>query len=300
MLGISEALYLPAANALIAAFHPPESRSKAIGFHLSGLSIGAIAGGTLAGYMADRHGWRSVFYLLGSAGVLLGVGAWFILRDPGTDLTPDAGRNVPLPARLKRIVAKRTAVVIMFTGLCVSMAGWVLMSWLPFHLYNKFHLTMTQAGFDGTFYFLACTAIGSIAGSFVSDRWARQRVDARLWMQIIGLAAFGPGLLMASASESEGALLACLSVAGIGRGIWDCNNMPIFCEVLDPRDWSTAYGLFNLANVLGGGSAVFVAGALMASTGLNFVLGVFSALIMVSAMLTWFSVRSATPSTMPP
>jgi predicted MFS family arabinose efflux permease len=287
-LGVSEAMYLPAANALIAASHAPGNRSKAIGIHLSGLNVGAIAGGTLAGYMADHYGWRSAFLLLGIVGWILAVICRFILREPSRG--PQKALRGSLRGALPEILSRKTVLVILFSGLSASMAGWVLMSWLPLHLYEKFHLSMARAAFDGTFYFLGSTAAGTVLGSVISDGWSGRRRDARLRLQAFGLAIFGPALLAASGTASEVALLSWLCVAGVGRGFWDCNNMPVFCEVLEADRWSGAYGIFNMANVFGGGLAVFLAGWLRASLGLNAMLAIYSALLMVAAALSWLSV----------
>src|SRR5258708_20395933 len=45
LMGISEALYLPAALALIADFHLGHTRSRAVGFHQMGIYVGVIIGG---------------------------------------------------------------------------------------------------------------------------------------------------------------------------------------------------------------------------------------------------------------
>jgi MFS family permease len=290
-LGISEAMYLPSANALIAGVHSPENRSKAIGIHLSGLNIGAIAGGTLAGYMADHYTWRSPFLLLGIVGWILAGACRSVLPEPPRQVALQPVTRGSFLSEVPSILFKRTVLVVMFSGLCASMAGWVLMSWLPLHLYEKFHLTMAQAAFNGTFYFLGSTAAASIAGSIVSDRWTRRRRDARLRLQTIGLAIFGLALLAASASASKAALLSWLCVAGMGRGLWDCNNMPVFCDVLAPAQWATAYGFFNMANVFGGGLAVFVAGIFGASTRLGELLAIFAAFLTAAAALSWLSVH---------
>jgi len=290
-LGISEAMYLPSASALIVDFHRLETRSKAIGIHLSGLNMGAIAGGTFAGYMADHYGWRSPFFLLGTIGFIVAAAAQLLLCNPSSAAKPRQERRASLGRGLSAILSTKTVLVIIYSGLSGSMAGWVLMSWLPLHLYERFHLTMAQAAFNGTFYSLGSTAVASILGSVVSDRWAVTRRDARLRLQTLALAVFGVGLLAATSSASESGLLTWLCVAGLGRGLWDCNNMPVFSEVLEPNSWATAYGFFNLANVFGGGLAVLVAGIFRASIGLTMLLAIFSGLLMIAAALSWMSTR---------
>ena len=68
VMGLSEACYLPAALALINDHHDDRTRSRASGLHQSGIYFGAIAGGTLGGWMGERLGWRMVFMVLGAAG----------------------------------------------------------------------------------------------------------------------------------------------------------------------------------------------------------------------------------------
>lgn len=44
-MGVSEALYLPAALSLIADFHKDKTRSLAVGIHMTGLYVGQAIGG---------------------------------------------------------------------------------------------------------------------------------------------------------------------------------------------------------------------------------------------------------------
>ncbi len=70
-LGISEALFLPAALAHVAAFHSNSTRSLANAVTLTGLPAGAGLGGLYGGFMAEHYSWRAGFYLLGAAGFIL-------------------------------------------------------------------------------------------------------------------------------------------------------------------------------------------------------------------------------------
>src|SRR5215216_5622196 len=62
LMGISEALYIPAALALISDFHLGPTRSRAIGIHQSAIYAGIILGG-FSGYVAESpsFGWRAAF-----------------------------------------------------------------------------------------------------------------------------------------------------------------------------------------------------------------------------------------------
>ena len=62
VMGLSEAMYIPAALALIADFHTGKSRSLAIGVHMTGLYVGQALGGF--GAMLSHHLFTSVFSVL--------------------------------------------------------------------------------------------------------------------------------------------------------------------------------------------------------------------------------------------
>src|SRR5690242_17415633 len=81
LMGISEACYLPAGLALIAAWHSPATRSRATGIHYSGSYLGTVLGGLAGGYFGERYGWRPVFAVLGIAGIVYSTVLAVTLRD---------------------------------------------------------------------------------------------------------------------------------------------------------------------------------------------------------------------------
>src|SRR3954466_13614657 len=80
--GLGEAFYFPASMSLISDYHSPRTRSRAMSFHQSSVYVGTITGGTAAGFLAERFGWRSGFYLFGALGILLGFVLLFTLKEP--------------------------------------------------------------------------------------------------------------------------------------------------------------------------------------------------------------------------
>jgi hypothetical protein len=52
-----------------------------------------------------------------------------------------------------------------------------------------------------------------------------------------------------------GFAIAFLIVFGLGWGIFDCNNMPILCQIARPHLRATGYGLMNLVSISCGGLA---------------------------------------------
>jgi MFS family permease len=67
--GGGEAFYSPPANALIAEYHE-KTRATAMSIHQTALYAGIIISGFLAGWIADRFGWRMAFYVFGGLGII--------------------------------------------------------------------------------------------------------------------------------------------------------------------------------------------------------------------------------------
>lgn len=68
-MGISEALYIPAALSLIADWHEGKSRSLAIGIHMTGLYVGQAVGG-FGATLAAMFSWHAAFHWFGIIGIV--------------------------------------------------------------------------------------------------------------------------------------------------------------------------------------------------------------------------------------
>ena len=81
LVGVGEAGYAPAAQALIAEFYRGKRRAFAMGVYSVGMALGGVAGIWLGGVLAARYGWRAAFVAMGAPGLVLAVLA-SRLRDP--------------------------------------------------------------------------------------------------------------------------------------------------------------------------------------------------------------------------
>jgi len=88
--GGGESFYAPSAYALLASHHK-KTRSIALSVHQAALYIGLMCSGYLAGMVEAAWGWRTVFYLFGGGGILLGAVFIFRLKDAAAEARLDAG-----------------------------------------------------------------------------------------------------------------------------------------------------------------------------------------------------------------
>jgi len=290
LMGLSEAFYIPAALALIADYHSERTRATATGLHQSGLYTGIAMGGLAGGWLGERYGWRSPFTILGAVGVVYSLALGLSLRD--------APRGGPSAAALKAAGTVRRLsalpgfwrLTVVFTA--VGLANWLVYTWLPLYLYERFTMSLTAAGFSATFYIQAASFAGIIAGGLAADFWGARRSRARVWVQAAGLCAAAPFLFMMGSTASRAILLPALVLFGLGRGIYDSNAMPVLCQIAPAQLRSTGYGVFNLFSCVAGGVAAALAGYLKSRLGLAVAFQA-AALVLIAAAGLLLTVKPA-------
>ena len=287
LLGLAEAVYLPAAVALIADHHQPERRGGAIGIHTAGLVSGTIAGGTLAGYLGDRFGWRVTFIILGLAGIALAAAAQIYFSRGYTRPLPAPRKTAQPPATVSSLFRNRAYVLLLAQAMLTAIGVWALLNWLPLYFRDVRGLTLMAAGFTGTFLLQAPAVAGLMLGGFLSDRAARRSPARRMWLLALCCAAAAPMPLGFLGKTTLGVLAACILGFALFRALGQANESAIMCDLLPSSLRSTAVGLANTANCLAGGLGVFLAGWWKQDYGLGSVFAGVSVLLLASALLAW-------------
>ena len=284
LMGISEAAYLPAALALIADYHSPKTRSLATGLHQSGLYAGIALGGVVGGYMGEHYGWRSAFNVLGIVGIAYGGFLFFALQRP-----PAAARGAKLDigfgAALGELARSRGFLPLLTANTMGSMAYFIIYAWMPLFLYERYKMSLTGAGFSATFYLQAASAAGILLGGALADRWSRRSARGRVLTQWIGFTAAAPALFLIATTFSIPLMIAAMIVFGLGRGFFDCNLMPVVCQVAKPQTRATAYGILNLFSTTVGGVMTAAAGAMKETLGLAAALQISAVLLFGAAFV---------------
>lgn len=283
LMGVSEAFYIPAALALITDYHRGPTRSRAVGLHQAGIYTGLILGG-FTGYVADAPdlGWRAAFTGCGVLGVLYSVPLLLILRNPPRDAAAVLrGPGATLSALLTN--ASFLLLVLYFT--LPAIAGWVIKDWMPAILKEKFSLGQGRAGVVATLVHPA-SIVGAAIGGWLADRWMRHNNRGRIYVSAIGMACFLPALFAVGNAETAVIAGAGLVLFGLGWGFFDCNNMPILCQIARPELRATGYGLMNLVSISCGGVADWGFGVLQdRKVPLNQIFGAFALVAAVSILV---------------
>jgi MFS family permease len=277
IMGVSEAFYIPAALALITDFHLGPTRSRAVGIHQMGIYAGIILGG-FAGYVADNPqlGWRFAFSACGIVGVLYALPLGAILHNPPR---PADSTNSPSPlAAIAELLTNGSFILLVLYFTLPALAGWVVKDWMPDILREQFGLGQGKAGVSAVLYVQLASLVGVGIGGWLADRWMRHSPRGRIFVSAIGMSFFLPALFGVGNAGTLTIAIAFLILFGLGWGFFDCNNMPILCQIVRPELRATGYGIMNLVSISCGGFADWGFGALRDQhVPLNIIFGVFAA-----------------------
>ena len=290
VMGLSEAMYIPAALALIADFHTGKSRSLAIGVHMTGLYVGQALGGF--GAMLSHHlSWESTFIYFGLFGALYALVLATFLHETDAQLERiknGAKTNESQSNGLNNVVQSFGKILssVPFWGMLIfftatSLPGWATKNWLPTLFEQNLHLNMQIVGPISTATIALSSFIGVFVGGAISDRWVKTNVKGRVYTSAMGLGMMAPALAFLGFGSSYWSVIGGGFLFGFGLGFFDTNNMPILCQFFSSRYRSTAYGVMNMSGVIAGGYITKMLGKSTDAGNLGRDFGVMAVVILV-------------------
>ena len=280
-MGISESLYMPAAVALTANAHPPEKRSRAVALLTTAQIAGTVCGSWFGGWMAQQGQWRAAFFVLGGIGLLYAVPYFLFLRTVRETSERDAPKN------RERLALSDVIRVPTFQILCVVFPAflfglWMIYSWLPNFLFEKFELELADAAFTATVFLQTSTLVGLMCGGILADKLYTRTKAARLYLMTASLILCAPCLYAIGNSDTLNATRLAASAFGLFAGFFMGNIFPAAFEVVPADTRASAVGLLNFFGALVSGLAPLLVGIWKKTIGVDRWLS-YAALIYLAA-----------------
>ena len=238
-----------------------------------GGSIGGSLGPLLAAFAISPGQRTGVAWFSGAAllaiVILWQVGEWY--RRNGTTRAAHHG-HLHLTSALSplRVRASLAILVSLVFSKFVYMAS--ITSYFTFYLIHKFHLSIAEAQIH-LFLFLAATAVGTISGGPIGDRFGRKYL---IWFSILGCLPFALALPYAN--------LFWTSVFSVGAGLVLSSAFPaivVYGQELLPGRVGMISGLFFGLSFGMGGIGAAALGYLADREGIEFVYRVCSFLPLI-------------------
>lgn len=282
LLGVSESFFMPAAYALMAAAHRPETRSRAIAVFGTSQLVGVAVGGAASAFIAQRFDWRVSFWVLGAAGLAFGLPLkrFFSRMPPQFNGSAASGRaSLSGLFSLFRIPTVR----IIAAAIGVATFGlFLLYTWLPTLFFDKFHIGLAQAGFEASVYPQLGTAGGLLTGGWLADHFIHTVPASRYWVITTALFCGAPCMfLLGWSGELPEARLASIAV-GFFAGFITGNQAAAMFDVVPRHFRASATGVLNMIGAVVSGFAPFLGGIARSTVGVDRLMW-FTALMYVGA-----------------
>ncbi|WP_026768425.1 MFS transporter [Asinibacterium sp. OR53] len=255
IMGVSEALYIPAGLSLIADYHQHKTRSLAVGIHMTGFYLGQAIGG-FGATVAASYSWQATFHSFGMIGIVYACVLMIGLKEyRKKEIAPAKQPVTPGGSFLKGLVplfSNMAFWVILFYFAVPSLPGWATKNWLPTLFAGNLNIPMSEAGPLSTITIASSSFLGVITGGILSDKWIQKNIRGRVYTSAIGIALTIPALLLLGSGHTLIHIVGAALCFGFGYGMFDANNMPILCQFVPARSRATAYGMMNMVGVFSG------------------------------------------------
>ena len=220
--GLGESFYFPASMSVLADYHGPRTRSRAMSLHQTSVYLGNAGGWYLGGQLGEVAGWRAPFWGLGLAGLLYALLLAVVLVEPKRSRSSAGGEDASgagptLPTRLGRIVASPAAAMLLVVFIGANFVATAFLTWLPSLVGRGFRLGLTNSALTSAFWPLASIP-GAALGGWLADRLARRSLGGRIRVQCLGLLLAAPFVLLVGRTESVGLLMVGLVAPAFARG----------------------------------------------------------------------------------
>lgn len=306
LMGISESLYMPAAIALTADATPADKRSRAVSLLTTAQIAGTVGGAWFGGWMAELGYWRAAFYCLGAIGLLYAIPYYFFLLQVNEHAENETRKGNSLFA-IVSLAQIPTFYFLCFAFPIFVFGLWMLYSWLPSFLQEKFSLGLTDAAFNASVYMQVSTLIGLLTGGFLADFLFRFTKASRLWLLVASLLFCAPCLIGIGYSETLNLTRVSLAAFGLFAGFLMGNIFPAAFEVVPSDTRASAVGILNFFGSALSGFAPLVVGTWKKTVGIERMLAFTSIAYLVAALVLiltiatcfrydWLKVHSTEPT----
>lgn len=208
-VGVGEAGGVAPSYAIISEYFPPNERARALAIYSLGLPFGAAAGFLLGGWIAEAVDWRTAFYVVGIAGLLLAPIFRLAVKEPSMPQAKAAGKP-PVSAGFRQLGAKSSFWLMAAGGSFGCIAGYGYLFWFPLMVQRSYGLSLAEAGqWTGVLVLIGGT-LGLLTGGWLTDHLGKR--DPNAYARIPGYFYIVASLLYIPALLSGTATIAFLAI----------------------------------------------------------------------------------------
>jgi MFS family permease len=280
LMGLGEGVNFPSIQSLTARWIPAGERSRAMGFILSGISVGNIIAFPLATWIMLTLGWRYVFYVFSVFGFIW-CAFWIRLaanrpEEHRTISTAelayiranrppvDSAKSVPW----KDLLTRPPVWALIINHFCVSWGFFMFLTWLPTYLVKAHGFSIKEMGIYSMLPYIAMV-IGSNGAGWLADYFIRRTgsiTAVRKTVHSISLLCGAFFLILLASAETKTAAITFISLALGMLSMTGSSTGPNAMDIA-PRYAGTIMGMQTTAGNIAGVVVPLVVGVMVSLSG---------------------------------
>lgn len=306
LFGAAEGPLLPSNTKIVSNWMLREERGVAQGLWLAALPLGTVVGAPLSGYIVEEWGWRSVFYMFGVGGLLLGVLTYMVLRDQSSEhpwVDPQERALLEKQISVTRdretfpgeknegyssVFLNPTTWVLSATYFCMAALFWANLGWLPTYFVKARNASILSSGI---YYAIPniCAALGGILAGRLSDHWFGNRRGPLLVLSFLLII---PALVVAVNTSSVYISLGAFSIAAAANYACITLMWALPLDLYPKEQVAAGSGIMLTFGSISGALAPILMGFILDQTNsFNMSYYTFAALSLIGAALAAWIVR---------
>jgi MFS transporter, ACS family, hexuronate transporter len=306
MMGLTEAVAIPAGMKAVAEWFPDKEKSVAVGYFNAGTSLGALLAPPLVIFVSLHYGWQTAFAVTGMLGFAWAALWYGFYRSPQdhtrlstserekivTGQARQAGQSRNRPP-VREVISSRRFWAIALPRFFAEPAWQTFSFWIPLYLSSARHMELREIALYAWLPFLAAD-IGGLFGGYLSPFLMKHFRVPLVWSRVSGvvLGAFmmiGPACIGLVASPYEAIALFC--VGGFAHQMISTLVNTLSADVFDPDEVGTASGFAGMAAWIGGLGFSLMVGALADTVGYGPLFGLLGSFDLIGAALLIWLIR---------
>jgi ACS family glucarate transporter-like MFS transporter len=241
LVGAAEAPSFPGNSRIASSWFPTNERGLAAAIFNSAQYFATVLFAPIMGWLVHAHGWQSVFYVMGSLGILMAF-IWLktiyapkdhpsvsqselkYIQEGGALVDLDGAQKAPAQvntlACIKELLSNRMLLGVYIGQYCITTLTYFFLTWFPVYLVQERHMTILKAGFVASLPAIA-GFLGGVAGGWLSDRLAKSGYSLSVSRKVpivIGML-LSMSMIACNYIETDMLVVAVMSLAFFGKGI---------------------------------------------------------------------------------
>jgi sugar phosphate permease len=281
LLGIGEAPQFPTGARVVRDWFNQRDRGLATGVFNCASSLGTAIAAPLLTYLMLSFGWRTMFVIMGVAGLIVAA-AWCLLYRNPDEVALTSGENSyrtqgDPPGQRTKVTFREWKLLFRFRttwGMVFGYFGciyltWIYTAWLPGYLEIERHMSVKYTGWAAAVPF-ACGVVGGVFGGYIADMLVRRGVEplkSRRYPASIALLGTAACTVAAAYVSSDALAIAFISISLFlvyvtSTCAWALSSVAV------PTNCTASIGAVqNFGGYLGGALAPTVTGLIVQHTG---------------------------------